>query len=234
MLDRAHHLHFNKPPRFAILFPCLAGPLSCWQRCAAAQARPHSNTVNNITMTALALFVLALFVLGSGVWGRSCYKPSQALRRGTIPASVVKTTQPPMAPGQLPENFDWRNAGAKAGASGGGNLCGHVLTQQQPHVCGSCWAEAAMGALSDRFVIATNGTLRLQVRICWSQGGNPLLPHPPLFHLVSALPSSPPPSVFLSIQKPIHCPGPSASAHKDQPSPQDLGKNTSLRHPYMY
>lgn len=38
-----------------------------------------------------------------------------------------------------------------------------VLTQQQPRVCGSCWAEAVLGALSDRFAIATGGALQMQL-----------------------------------------------------------------------
>jgi cathepsin X len=38
-----------------------------------------------------------------------------------------------------------------------------VLNQQSPNVCGSCWAEAATGALSDRFTLATQGVLRAQL-----------------------------------------------------------------------
>jgi hypothetical protein len=35
--------------------------------------------------------------------------------------------------------------------------------QQVPHVCGSCWAEAVMGALSDRYRIATEGAVDVQL-----------------------------------------------------------------------
>ena len=58
---------------------------------------------------------------------------------------------------ELPEAWDWRSS------RDGLNLCTHVLTQQAPHVCGSCWAEAATGALSDRYKIATRGQLNLQL-----------------------------------------------------------------------
>jgi hypothetical protein len=55
-------------------------------------------------------------------------------------------------------SFDWRY-------SKGPGLVSRVLTQQAPHVCGSCWAEAAMGALSDRFRIATDGALDVQLAV---------------------------------------------------------------------
>jgi len=56
----------------------------------------------------------------------------------------------------LPVAFDWRNVN-------GTNYCSRVMTQQNPHVCGSCWAEAATGALSDRYAIATGNKLRVQL-----------------------------------------------------------------------
>ena len=67
-----------------------------------------------------------------------------------LPQDTLKSTD-------LPDSWDWRSS------RDGMNLCTHVLTQQAPHVCGSCWAEAATGALSDRFKIATRGQLNLQL-----------------------------------------------------------------------
>ena len=58
----------------------------------------------------------------------------------------------------LPLNFDWRSVN-------GTNYASHVITQQSPNVCGSCWAEAATGALSDRYIIATQGKLRAQLSV---------------------------------------------------------------------
>lgn len=54
----------------------------------------------------------------------------------------------------LPKSWDWRNIN-------GTNYCSRVLIQTNPNVCGSCWAEAATGALSDRYIIATQGKLRI-------------------------------------------------------------------------
>ena len=71
-------------------------------------------------------------------------------------AEVIKTPRPHtyLKASDLPDRWDWRDVN-------GTNYCGKVLTQQSPNVCGSCWAEAATGALSDRFTIATQGKLRV-------------------------------------------------------------------------
>lgn len=72
--------------------------------------------------------------------------------------TVVNTRQPHtyIRSDDLPANFDWRNVN-------GTNYGSKVLTQQNPSVCGSCWAEAATGALSDRYTIATQGRLRMNL-----------------------------------------------------------------------
>lgn len=72
--------------------------------------------------------------------------------------TVVISNQPHtyLSASDLPTNFDWRNVN-------GTNYGSKVLTQQSPSVCGSCWAEAATGALSDRYTIATQGRLRLNL-----------------------------------------------------------------------
>ena len=56
----------------------------------------------------------------------------------------------------LPLSFDWRNIN-------GTNLCTRTLNQKNPYVCGSCWAEAVTGALSDRLMIATGGRTNVQI-----------------------------------------------------------------------
>ena len=67
--------------------------------------------------------------------------------KSKLPHEYLKETD-------LPKSWDWRNIN-------GTNYCGKVITQVNPNVCGSCWAEAATGALSDRFAIATSGKLRV-------------------------------------------------------------------------
>jgi len=64
-----------------------------------------------------------------------CYiRPEQPIEShvvSALPHSYLKSTD-------LPAAWDWRNVN-------GTNYCSKVLTQQNPHVCGSCWAEAATG-----------------------------------------------------------------------------------------
>ena len=54
------------------------------------------------------------------------------------------------------ESYDIRNVN-------GTNYGTRSMTQQSPNVCGSCWAEALTGALSDRFALASQGRLRIQL-----------------------------------------------------------------------
>jgi len=71
---------------------------------------------------------------------------------------VIRTPRPHtyLKASDLPSAWDWRNIN-------GTNYCNHVYSQETPNLCGSCWAEAATGALSDRYTIATGGKLRLSL-----------------------------------------------------------------------
>ncbi|KAJ1421891.1 hypothetical protein B484DRAFT_399328 [Ochromonadaceae sp. CCMP2298] len=66
----------------------------------------------------------------------------------------IKSRRPSAS--DLPSAFDWRNIN-------GTNFGSQVMNQKNPHVCGSCWAQAAIGALSDRYNIATQGLLNIQL-----------------------------------------------------------------------
>jgi len=105
------------------------------------------------------MFVITLTVLAS-----YCLSVASAYK-GYIPfnepiTQVVTSRRPHeyLRADDLPKSFDWRYVN---GTSYGSN----VLTQQNPHVCGSCWAEAATGALSDRYFIATQGKLRVGLAV---------------------------------------------------------------------
>jgi cathepsin X len=72
--------------------------------------------------------------------------------------SVILTKEPKeyLSMDDLPSAFDWRNINGR-------NFCSRTLNQKNPSVCGSCWAEAATGALTDRYLIATNGAIQFQL-----------------------------------------------------------------------
>jgi hypothetical protein len=57
------------------------------------------------------------------------------------PVELLVLSKPPhtyLKSSDIPAAWDWRNVN-------GTNYCSKVLTQQNPSVCGSCWAEAATG-----------------------------------------------------------------------------------------
>ena len=72
--------------------------------------------------------------------------------------NVILTKEPKdyLYKSDLPSAFDWRNINGR-------NFCSRTLNQKNPSVCGSCWAEAATGALTDRYLIATNGVIQFQL-----------------------------------------------------------------------
>jgi cathepsin X len=76
-------------------------------------------------------------------------EPIEEVVKTPLPHTVLRSSD-------LPEHYDWRNVN-------GTNYCSRVLNQKNPHVCGSCWAEAATGALSDRYIIATKGKAQIQL-----------------------------------------------------------------------
>lgn len=105
------------------------------------------------------MFVVTLAVLSS-----FCLSAASAFK-GYVPfdepiKEVVLSRRPHdyLRAEDLPKSFDWRFVN---GTSYGSN----VLTQQNPSVCGSCWAEATTGALSDRYFIATQGKLRVGLAV---------------------------------------------------------------------
>lgn len=70
----------------------------------------------------------------------TCYipfnEPIEDVIINKLPHSFIKTTD-------LPKAFDWRNIN-------GTNYCNNVITQQNPAVCGSCWAEASTGGINNQ------------------------------------------------------------------------------------
>lgn len=97
--------------------------------------------------------LLILSIVIAVVLGCRCYKPSESTVLPVIKSPLPHTY---LSPDKLPMNFDWRNVN-------GTNFCTRTMTQMSPSVCGSCWAEGATGALSDRYAIATQGRLRVQL-----------------------------------------------------------------------
>jgi cathepsin X len=109
-------------------------------------------------MNRLLCFVVALICSIAAVSaGCKCYVNYEETF-GIPVKNVVKSKMPHeyLRASDLPETFDWRNVN-------GTNYGSRVLNQQSPNVCGSCWAEAATGALSDRYNIATGNKLNIQL-----------------------------------------------------------------------
>lgn len=97
------------------------------------------------------LFVSLFSSILVAVQSIGCYKevpgpwPSVVLTK--IPHQYINIAD-------LPANFDWRNVN---------NTCyvSPPTNQLIPYPCGSCWAHAATGALTDRFIIATKGQVAM-------------------------------------------------------------------------
>ena len=102
-------------------------------------------------MKTLALFICA-FVLAyahAKEFDSGCFKDV----KGPRPSFVVsKLPHEYVEPTALPLNFNWASVNGTCYVSA-------VTTQFLPSPCGSCWAHASTGALTDRFIIATGGKL---------------------------------------------------------------------------
>ena len=88
-----------------------------------------------------------------------CALHSHCLRAGSCFQDVVGsrpshvTSKQPheyVHPATLPVDFDWRSVNDTL-------LVSEVTNQFLPSPCGSCWAHASTGALTDRFIIAKKG-----------------------------------------------------------------------------
>jgi cathepsin X len=96
----------------------------------------------------LSLVVLFVYVC-------TCEARARGIVRFPEPIETVEYTYRPILT-EFPPNFDWRNIN-------GTNYCSRTLTQKAISICGSCWAEALTGALTDRYLFATKGLLQVQL-----------------------------------------------------------------------
>ena len=88
----------------------------------------------------LALYALPVLTLQPG----SCYKDVVGPRPSHITTALPHEY---LDPSSLPVDFDWRSVNGTLFVS-------EVTNQFLPSSCGCCWAHAATGALTDRFIIA--------------------------------------------------------------------------------
>jgi cathepsin X len=109
-----------------------------------------STSYTTSTVTVVAVIAACLPSFAGAIQG---YVPYPGVIEKVITSPLPHTL---VTSDQLPAAFDWRNIN-------GTNYCSRVLNQKNPHVCGSCWAEAATGALSDRYIIATGGLAQIQL-----------------------------------------------------------------------
>ena len=141
-----------------------------------------------MTAKPFPLFSTLLIVLScpSSTESRKCARPPVT----TPDEEVILSPHPSsyLSPSELPTNFDWRfysNSSTKSSNDGREdglstvNLCNRALTQQAPHVCGSCWAEAATGTHSLIFnLTCTHIVMKIKILLPLASqffGGEPLM-----------------------------------------------------------
>ena len=122
--------------------------------------------MKKLLLLLLQLALCALSVLAS--LPGSCHRDIPEPR----PSHVI--TRPPqeyLKAADLPENFDWRSVNSTLYVS-------EATNQFLPSPCGSCWAHAVTGALTDRLIIARNARVS-QVKLspqvlldCASEAGS--------------------------------------------------------------
>ena len=121
----------------------------------------------------LLLFVLYLCVVDPRTptaWGlvhRPCHR--QPKEHESRPSRVVTRPLPHeyLKPADLPHNYDWRLVDGTCYVSA-------VTNQFLPSACGSCWAHAATGALTDRLLIEAKGAypvVQLSPQVLLDLGG---------------------------------------------------------------
>lgn len=112
--------------------------------------------------TAVYLVFATLLAGGVAVAPRGCY---MHVPEADLP-SVVKNPLPKTPVQQLPVNFDWSNVN-------GVMFVSPATNQFLPSPCGSCWAHAVVGALTDRVIIATKAlkpVVRLSSQVLLNAG----------------------------------------------------------------
>jgi len=81
------------------------------------------------------MYLLGLILCVNIASACKCYKEPE---EEVAPRVISKPPHTYIKESDLPVSFDWRNVN-------GTNYCSKVITQQNPAVCGSCWANAATG-----------------------------------------------------------------------------------------
>ena len=108
----------------------------------------------NMAVLVASLLLGAFCFLASAGPPNSCYKEI----KGSRPSHVLnKMPHQYIRPETLPKAFDWRMVNGTCFVSA-------VSNQLIPSPCGSCWAHASTGALTDRLIIAEKAR-RPQVRL---------------------------------------------------------------------
>ena len=127
---------------------CIGTVHHCTGRMRTTRQFQHMGVASK-AMQSWALFVCGWMLAYASELDYRCFKDV----KGPRPSHVV--TKPPheyIDPSALPLNFDWASVNGTCYVSA-------VTTQFLPSPCGSCWAHASTGALTDRFIIATGAKI---------------------------------------------------------------------------
>lgn len=158
-----------------------ATPTDTWSNNDGLEKRPRRERLPKEVFKSKLLTILFNFVdkmaenrRNARPRGHASYRKSSpcVLSKGFTNGPLIKSPEPKnyVRSFELPKSWDWRNVE-------GINYLSWNVNQHIPQYCGSCWAQATLSAIADRFIIAdrhkyANLALSPQVIVNCRAGGS--------------------------------------------------------------